>query len=81
MGKDSNIVHNYFKKEFEGFTVMVKVNPIHFKGAEITLFADGKSELREMEFDSEILEDLKADGFAEASALEFNLYYTGLVGK
>jgi hypothetical protein len=24
------------------------------------------------------LEDLKADGFVEASALEFNLYYTGL---
>ena len=81
MAKDSNIVHNYFKKEFDGFTVMVKVNPIQFKGTEITLFADGKSELREMEFDSEILEDLKADGFAEASALEFNLYYAGLVGK
>jgi hypothetical protein len=78
MGKDSNIVHQYFKKEFEGMTVLVKVNPIQFKGAEITRHADGKLELRELEFDSEILEDLKADGFAEGSALEFNLYYAGL---
>jgi hypothetical protein len=78
MAKDSNIVHQYFKKEFENMTVLVKVNPILYKGAEITRHADGRSELREMEFDSEILEDLKADGFLEASALEFNLYYTGL---
>jgi hypothetical protein len=78
MGKDSNIVHQYFKKEFDNMTVLVKVNPIQYKGAEITRHKDGRSELRELEFDSEILEDLKADGFAEASALEFNLYYTGL---
>jgi hypothetical protein len=78
MGKDSNIVHQYFKKEFEEMTVLVKVNPIQFKGAEITRYKDGRTELRELEFDNEIMEDLKADGFEEASALEFNLYYTGL---
>jgi hypothetical protein len=78
MAKDSNIVHQYFRKEFEGFKVLVKVNPILFKGAQITRYTDGRSDVREMEFDSEILDDLKADGFEEASALEFNLYYTGL---
>lgn len=78
MGKESNIVHQYFKKDFEDFTVLVKVNPIQFKGAEITRRADGSTELRELEFDSDIFDDLKADGFVEASALEFNLYYTGL---
>jgi hypothetical protein len=33
-----------------------------------------------MEFDPEIFEDLKADGFVEASPLEFNLYLSGLAG-
>ena len=78
MGKDSNIVHQYFKKEFEGFKVLVKVNPILYKGAEITVYDDGRSELREMEFDQDIFDDLKADGFEAASPLEFNLYLSGL---
>lgn len=78
MGKDSNIVHQYFKKEFEGFKVLVKVNPILYNGAEITVYDDGRSELREMEFDQDIFDDLKADGFEAASPLEFNLYLSGL---
>jgi hypothetical protein len=79
MGKDSNIVHQYFKKEFDQFTVLVRVNPIQFKGTEITLHKDGKSEVRDIDFDLEIFEDLKADGFEASSPLEFNLYYNGLV--
>ena len=78
MAKDGNIVHQYFKKQFEDFKVLVKVNPILFKGVEITVFNDGKSELREMEFDNGIFEDLKVDGFEEASPMEFNLYLSGL---
>ena len=46
MGKENNIVHHYFKKEIEGTKVLVKVNPIHLKGIEITVFSDGNSELR-----------------------------------
>jgi hypothetical protein len=80
MGKDSNIVHEYFKKAFEGFTLLVKVNPIMYKGVEITVYDDGRSEMRDMEFDHEIIDDLKADGFGAASALEFNLYLSGLDG-
>jgi len=78
MGKENNIVNQYFKKEFEGTKVLVKVNPIHLKGTEITLFEDGGSEVRELDFDPEIFEDLKADGFETASPLEFNLYLSGL---
>jgi hypothetical protein len=78
MGKDSNIVHEYFKKKFDDFRILVKVNPILYKGTEITIFDDGRSEMRNMEFDHEILDDLKADGFESASALEFNLYLSGL---
>ena len=78
MAKESNIVHHYFRKKFDEATVLVKVNPILFKGIEITLLPDGKTETRELNFDEQILEDLRMDGFEEASALEFNLYYSGL---
>lgn len=78
MAKENNIVNQYFKKEIEGTKILVKVNPIHFKGTEITIFKDGSSERRELDFDQEIFEDLKEDGFEPASPLEFNLYLSGL---
>ncbi|HEX6225425.1 MAG TPA: hypothetical protein VFZ52_13505 [Chryseolinea sp.] len=78
MPKESNIVHRYFKKKFDGATILVKVNPLQFKGIEITLGANGASKMRSLEFDENIFDDLDADGFEEANALEFNLYYAGL---
>jgi hypothetical protein len=78
MPKSSNIVHQYFKKEFEEATILVKVNPILFTGVEITIPKSGDAEMRELEFDSEIFDDLAEDGFQQASPLEFNLYYSGL---
>lgn len=78
MPKDSNIVHQYFKKAFDDYTILVRVNPIQWKGMEITLPKEGEPEVRELELDEEIFEDLKADGFAESSPLEFNLYFSGL---
>ena len=78
MAKGSNIVHHYFKKQFGEYTILIRVNPVHLKGTEITLHRTGESEVREIDLDQEIFEDLKADGFSEASPLEFNLYLTGL---
>ncbi len=74
----SNIVHQYFKKEIEGLIIMVKVNPIHLKGTELTVHKDGTVEHRDLDFDAVIFDDLKKDGFGEASPLEFNLYQIGL---
>lgn len=79
MAKGSNIVHQYFKKEFEGAKILVKVNPLVFSGTEITVHANGELELRDLEFDEEIFIDLNADGFEEVNAMEFNLYLSGLV--
>ena len=79
MGKDRNIVHQYFKKEMQGFTLLVKVNPLQLKATEITVYPDQDPELREFEVDEQIFEDLKEDGFTEASPLEFNLYLSGLM--
>jgi len=78
MAKDSNIVHQYFKREFEGTQILVKVNPIEFKGIEISISKKGKVDMRELEFDAAIFDDLKVDGFEASSALEFNLYFAGL---
>ena len=78
MAKESNIVHRYFKKKFKESTILVKVNPILFNGIEIALLVNEEPQVRELTFDEDIWEDLKADGFDEASALEFNLYYSGL---
>ena len=60
-------------------TILVRVNPILFKGTEITVLSNGRKERREMEFDENIEEDLKIDGFKIASPLEFNLHLSGLV--
>lgn len=79
MGKDSNIVHQYFRKELDDHTLLVKVNPLQFKATEITLMRDSEPELREFEVDEHVLEDLKSDGFTEASPIEFNLYLSGLI--
>jgi hypothetical protein len=78
MAKDSNIVHQYFKKQDENFKILVKVNPITFFGSEITI-SNGTPTLRQLEFDEDVFEDLKADGFVVTSPLEFNLYAAGLI--
>lgn len=78
MGKENNIVHQYFKKEEAGIKILVRVNPIHLKGSEIVV-ENETVEIRDLEFDAAIFDDLKADGFVEVNALEFNLYLSGLV--
>ena len=60
-------------------TLLVKVNPLQLKATEITLHKGQDPELREIEVDAEIFDDLRTDGFAEASAIEFNLYLSGLI--
>jgi predicted translin family RNA/ssDNA-binding protein len=79
MAKDSNIVHQYFKKELKDAILLVKVNPLHLRITEITVYKDQDPDLREIDVDENIIEDLKTDGFTEASPLEFNLYLSGLL--
>jgi hypothetical protein len=76
----SNIVHRYFKRELDGGIILVRVNPIHLKGTELQVHTDGKVDRRELQFDAAIYADLAADDFKEASALEFQLYASGLAG-
>ncbi|MCA6381666.1 MAG: hypothetical protein IM574_09770 [Cytophagales bacterium] len=78
MAKNSNIVHQYFRKEENGTKIIVRVNPIHWTGAELTI-TDAGAEMREVELDSEVIDDLKIYGFKEVNAIEFNLYLAGLL--
>ncbi len=78
MSKGSNIVHRYFKKKFENTIILVKVNPLQLRGVELRIIPNDKIERRDLVFNENIWDDLKSDGFEEASALEFNLYYAGL---
>ncbi len=75
------VVHEYFKKEFEDFKILVQVNPVDFKGVELTIGSNGEIEKRKLEFDQEIFDDLAEDEFETCSPLEFNLYLKGLVSK
>jgi len=77
----SNIVHRYFKKEMEGMIILVRVNPIFLKGTELVIDRAGKVESRDVEFDAAIYDDLGIDGFIETSAMEFQLYASGLAGN
>jgi hypothetical protein len=80
MPKESNIVHQYFKKQLPDSCLLIRVNPLQFKVMEITVPKTGEPTVKELEADQDIIEDLKADGFLESSPLEFNLYFSGLIG-
>lgn len=64
----------YFKRVFDDYQVLVKVNPNDFTGTELIIHPDGKVEKTEMEYDEEIFEDLEFDEFSPCSPLEFNLH-------
>ncbi len=82
MAKTSqNIVQQYFKQVFDDYQVLVQVNPATYEGTELIVHPDGRVEKTKMQYDDEIFEDLEADEFVPASALEFNLYLKGLTGK
>jgi len=60
--------------------ILLRVNPILFKGTEIWVSAAG-TEMRNLDFDADIFEDLKVDGFAGSGAmfglpLFFNHFFT-----
>lgn len=77
--KSSLVVHEYYKRVFEDYTVLVQLNPHDFTGMELIIHPDKKMEKTKMTFDEEIREDLEIDGFKKSNAIEFNLYLKGLV--
>lgn len=72
------MVHEYFKREFDEYTIIVQLNPKSYEGLELTIFKDKHIEKRTMQFDAEIYDDFKEDGFKPSSPIEFNLYLKGI---
>jgi len=77
--KSSAVVHEYFKRVFDDYIVLVQLNPIDYSGLELIVHPDKKLEKTKMQFDENIKEDLEVDEFKPVTALEFNLYLKGLV--
>jgi hypothetical protein len=76
-----DVVHVYFKREFEDHKIIVRVNPVDWSGEEITVYDDGEMFHRKLQFDEDIHDDLSVDGFESSSPLEFNLYLKGFKGS
>jgi hypothetical protein len=77
----SNIVHEYFKKELDGDLILVQINPNTFEGTELLVSVEGEVKKTNRKFEQDIYEDLQADDFEKANALEFNLHLKGLHTK
>jgi len=76
--KSSAVVHEYFKRVFDDYIVLVQLNPMDYSGLELIVHPDKKLEKTKMQFDEEIKEDLEVDKFKSITALEFNLILKGL---
>lgn len=72
------MIHEYFKREFDDFIILVQLNPESYAGVELTIYKNGKTDKRQLQFDAEIYDDLKEDNFSPSSPLEFNLYLKGI---
>jgi hypothetical protein len=78
MAKKSNIVFQYFKKESKDHTVIIQFDPIRLEGATLTIAATGDMELEEMQFETNLPDQLKSDGYTDANPLEFHILINGL---
>lgn len=59
--------------------ILLKVDPVHLTGNELLVSNDGETSKRALAFDEQIWDDLEVDAFEEVSAMEFNLYSSGLL--
>ncbi|MEM9390219.1 MAG: hypothetical protein AAGA02_07090 [Bacteroidota bacterium] len=72
------MVHEYFKKDFEDFKILIQLNPVNFSILELTVDTNNSVSKRKIQADEDIYEDLNEDEFIKSSALEFNLHLKGV---
>lgn len=71
-------IHQYYKKEVDEATILVRIDPQTFEGLELIILKSGEVQQTERAFDETIYEDLEFDEFTAGNPLEFNLYLKGL---
>lgn len=70
----AQIIYQYFKKEIEDGTILVRINPESFEGLELLIDKEQRILQTKRKFDSTIYDDLNFDEFIKGSPLEFNLF-------
>ena len=72
------MIHEYFKRDFDDFIIILQLNPETYSGVELNISKDKSISKRELQFDEDIYEDLSEDKFERSSPIEFNLYLKGV---
>ncbi len=67
-------IFEYFKKELEAATILVRIDPNTFAGLELIILKNNQVKKTKRTFDETIYEDLKFDEFVSGNPLEFNLH-------
>ena len=76
----SQTIFEYFKKELDEATILVRVDPSTFEGLELIVLKNNQIKKTAREFDETIYDELEFDEFVDGNALEFNLHLQGISG-
>ena len=71
-------IFEYFKKELDEATILVRINPNTFEGLELIVLKNNKIKKTVRMFDDTIYDELEFDDFLKGNQLEFNLLLQGL---
>jgi hypothetical protein len=71
-------IFEYFKKEFDEATILVRINPNTFEGLELIVLKNNQIKKTARMFDAAIYDELEFDEFLKGNQLEFNLLLQGL---
>ena len=74
----SQTIFEYFKKELDEGTILVRVDPNTFEGLELIVLKNNQIKKTVREFDETIYDELEFDEFVDGNALEFNLHLQGI---
>ena len=71
-------IFEYFKKELDEATILVRINPNTFEGLELIVLKNNQIKKTVRMFDATIYDELEFDDFLKGNQLEFNLLLQGL---
>ena len=71
-------IFEYFKKELDEATILVRIDPNTFEGLELIVLKNSQIKKTVRIFDETIYDDLEVDKFKKGNPLEFNLHLQGI---
>ena len=73
-------IYEYFKKELDEATILVRIDPDTFSGLELIVLKNNQVKKTARSFDKSIYDDLEFDDFLKGNPIEFNLHLQGVSG-